>query len=61
MGEGGGVLILEELEHALKRHAKIYGEVVGYGSTCDANHITAPLADGTSAARAMGMQLKMQA
>ena len=58
MGEGGGVLILEELEHALKRHAKIYGEVVGYGSTCDANHITAPLADGTSAARAMGMAIK---
>lgn len=58
MGEGGGVLILEELEHALARHAKIYGEVVGYGSTCDANHITAPLADGTSAARAMTMAIK---
>ena len=58
MGEGGGVLILEELEHALARHAKIYGEVVGYGSTCDANHITAPLADGTSAARAMMMAIK---
>lgn len=58
MGEGGGVLMLEELEHALARNAKIYGEVVGYGSTCDANHITAPLADGSSAARAMTMAMK---
>ncbi|MEG0526197.1 MAG: beta-ketoacyl-ACP synthase II [Longicatena sp.] len=53
MGEGAGILMLEELEHALARKAHIYGEVVGYGSTCDANHITAPLADGSSAARAM--------
>lgn len=53
MGEGAGVLILEEMSHALARHANIYGEVIGYGSTCDANHITAPLADGAQAARAM--------
>lgn len=58
MGEGAGVLILEELEHALARKANIYGEVVGYGSTCDANHITAPLADGSSAAKAMQMAVK---
>lgn len=53
MGEGAGVLILEELEHALARNASIYGEVIGYGSTCDANHITAPRTDGGIAAKAM--------
>ena len=58
MGEGAGVLILEELEHALARKANIYGEIVGYGSTCDANHITVPVADGSSAAKAMQMAVK---
>lgn len=58
MGEGAGVIILEEMEHALARNAKIYGEVIGYGSTCDANHITAPLADGAQAARAMVMAMQ---
>lgn len=53
MGDGAGVLILEELEHALARNAKIYGEVVGFGSTCDAYHMTAPSPDGSGAASAM--------
>lgn len=57
MGEGAGVLILEELSHACKRNAKIYGEIIGYGSTCDANHITAPLADGSQAAKAMKLAM----
>lgn len=58
MGEGAGVIILEEMEHAIARNAKIYGEIIGYGSTCDANHITAPIADGAVAARAMVMAME---
>lgn len=57
MGEGSGVLVLEELEHALKRGAKIYGEVVGYGANCDAYHITSPCPDGSGAAKAMKLAM----
>ena len=53
MGEGAGVVVLESLEHAKARGAKILGEVVGYGATCDAYHITSPAEDGSGAARAM--------
>lgn len=58
MGEGAGVLILEELQHAKARGAKIYGEVIGYGATCDAYHITQPSADGEGAARAMQLAIE---
>jgi len=57
MGEGAGIMILETLEHAQKRGANIYAEVVGYGATCDAYHITAPAPGGNGGARAIKMAI----
>ena len=58
MGDGAGILILEELEHAKARGAKIYGEMVGYGNTCDAYHATAPRPDGQTQAKCITLALE---
>jgi 3-oxoacyl-[acyl-carrier-protein] synthase II len=58
MGEGAGILILEQMDHALKRRARIYAEIIGYGMTCDAYHITSPIPGGIGAARAIQLALK---
>lgn len=58
MGEGAGVVVLEELEHAVARGAEILAEVVGYGATCDAYHITSPAEDGSGAAKAMTLAME---
>ena len=58
LGEGSGILILEELQHAISRGAHIYAEMIGYGMTCDAYHITSPVPGGFGAARAIELALK---
>ncbi|MEM0951416.1 MAG: beta-ketoacyl-ACP synthase II [Cyanobacteria bacterium P01_H01_bin.74] len=58
IAEGAGIVVLEELNHAKKRNAKIYGEIIGYGRTADANDIVAPCADGNGAGRAMSLAIK---
>jgi 3-oxoacyl-[acyl-carrier-protein] synthase II len=58
MGEGSGILLIEELEHALSRNARIYAEIVGYGMTCDAYHMTNIAPEGEGAARAISLCLK---
>ena len=58
MGDGAGILVLEEFEHAKARGARIYGEMTGYGNTCDAYHATAPRPDGTTQARAIRIALE---
>jgi 3-oxoacyl-[acyl-carrier-protein] synthase II len=58
MGDGAGILVLEELEHAKARGAKIYGEIVGYGNTCDAYHPTAPRPDGTTQGKCLSIALE---
>ena len=57
-GEGSGILLLEELGHALSRGARIYAEIIGYGMTCDAYHMTSPVPGGEGAARAIQLAMK---